>query len=300
MIRLPHLFILQYLKKQFEYMRSNPEELECLLSPYKDHLLCEIYGEEYIVKAIRWIQEHEINFVLGSRLDMDKLPNIAVTYEGGVERTQFIGQDAGSTYVEVTPNTYAEFSIKDLIEGDLLVSSVENIKEKVWRGLIVKNSRFFSKIVDILPEGEDTRLVLETKADLKNVTLQNWRADSFVDTETRTVGSSLDSVTIRVYLTVQGDPELCEMLSTVIRYLLKQSRLVLESNGLYEVDFAHSALSRSSDYEESQVWVVQYTISGELQDAWIMNKFRPADRVEISLEAELEDIQRDEGEWLVK
>jgi hypothetical protein len=298
-IRLPHLFVLQYLKKQLEYVRDHPEELECLLDPYRDPLICEVYGEEFIAKAIQWIQQNEINYVLGSRLDMDKLPNIAVTYEGGVERTQFIGQDAGSQKVKITPTRYASFSVKDVEDGDLIVSSTENITDKVWVGLIAKNGKFCSRIQEILPEGSDVRLVLETKADLAKVTLQDWFADSFVKHETRVIGSSLDSVNIRVYLTVQGDPELCEMLSTVVRYILKQSRLVLESNGLYEVDFSHSALSRSMDYDESQAWVVQFTISGELQDSWIMNKFVPADRVEIvSLKADRTEESGDEVEWL--
>jgi len=281
MILLPHLFVLQYLKKQCEHLRNHPQELEFLLCGYDSCVLSDIYGADYICKAIQAFKNREIFFMLGSRLDIDKLPSICVTYEGGSEREKFIGQFGGTENVKIPKRQYAAFSIKGLIEGDLLVSPAEDIKSKIWRGLIVRQGKFSSKIVDILPEGNDVRLILSKKATLDLVELRHWTAESPVVTKIRSIGSSMDAVTVKIYLTIDGDPEIADMISTIIRYLLKQAHLFLETNGLYETTMTHSALSKSSDFDESQVWAVEFSISGLLHDQWIMSESTNADKLEL-------------------
>lgn len=294
MILLPHLFVLQYLKKECQRLRGNPSELEFLLCGYNYCDIKDVYGEDYIAKAIQWFQNNEIFFMLGSRLDMDKLPSICVTYEGGSENEQFIGHDGGTRKVSIPARQYAKFSIKDLVNGDLLVSAAEKIKTKVWRNLVVKNGKFSAKITDILPSGDDDILVLSKKASLDKVSLQDWSAESFVVSKTRHIGSSMDSVTVNVYLTIQGDPELAEMVSTIIRYLLKQAHLYLESRGLYESRMSHSALSRSADFDESQVWTVEFGINGTLQDMWIMSESTKGDKLDLDIVAKNGDNNEDE------
>lgn len=290
MIQLPHLYVLQYLKRRFQELRAYPQELECLLSAYLDPAIEDIYGHEYVCGAIKWIQENEIFFVLGSRLDIDKLPSVAVTYEGGIESTQFLGDVGQTQQFEIEPTKYADFAIKDIEDGDLIVSAAENITQKIWRGLVLRNGPDFSaNVKDFLPDGDDTRIVLSKPASLDEVSLQDWAAYSFVDTRSRSFGSSLDSVRVRVYVTIPGDPEHCEMVSTVIRYLLKQARLFLERRGMHEVTTTHGALSRSADFDESQVWVVEFSLEGKIHDQWIISEFTQGDNFCIDLYARSTD-----------
>lgn len=278
MIKLPHLFVLQYLNNRFQQLRATPQELECLLSGYLDPVIADTYGESYVAGAIQWIQENEINFILASRLDMDKLPSVAVSYEGGIESQTFIGEQGGTSTYEIEPTKYADFSVKDVQDGNLIISKESGLMEKIWRGLVIQHaSGFQANLVDISCSGDDASLILSKPATLSEVSLQDWSAVSFVNSRVRSFGSSLDDVRIRVFVSVPGEPELCEMVSTVIRYLLKQARLFLESHGLYEVVTTHGALSISQDFPETQVYVMEFSLEGKLQDQWVLSDFKNPD-----------------------
>jgi len=288
MILLPHLYVLQYLKKQFAFLREKPEHLEFLLGGFDiNSEMTDIYGAQYIDKAIKWFSENDFNFVLGYRLDLDKLPNICVTYEGGSEEQQFIGDYAGIEKVAINPKTYASFDIKNINnDGNIVVSKDLNLRNKIWRRLLVKNKKFESQIIDFqADENDDLVLVLSIKAD-KTLPLANWKAVSPLKSKNRLIGSSFDRVKISVYLNIAGDPELAETISCVLRYLLKQSRMYLMNNGMEEVTFSHSALSRSVDFPESNVWITQHSINGSLQEQWIITESNGVDCVELTVKAE--------------
>lgn len=285
MILLPHLFILQYLKKQISFLREHPEHLEFLLSGFTlNDDMNDIYGAPYIDMAIKWLEENDFHFTLGYRLDLDKLPNICITYEGGSEERQFIGDYAETQKVSINPKIYASFDIKNFDnEGNLIVSKDLNLKNKIWRRLLVKNKKFQSQILGMETNSDgDLVLILDVKAN-KNLPLTNWKAVSCLDSKNLIIGSSFDRARITVYVNVAGDPELAELISCIIRYLLKQSRPFLIENGMEEVAFSHSALNRSADFPESNVWITQHTISGALQDQWIITESKGVDRIELTV-----------------
>lgn len=285
MILLPHLFILQYLKKQISFLREHPEHLEFLLRGFTlNDDMNDIYGAPYIDMAIKWLEENDFHFTLGYRLDLDKLPNICITYEGGSEERQFIGDYAETQRVSVNPKIYASFDIKNFDnEGNLIVSKDLNLKNKIWRRLLVKNKKFQSQILGMETNSDgDLVLILDVKAN-KNLPLTNWKAVSCLDSKNLIIGSSFDRARITVYVNVAGDPELAELISCIIRYLLKQSRPFLIENGMEEVAFSHSALNRSADFPESNVWITQHTISGALQDQWIITESKGVDRIELTV-----------------
>lgn len=287
MILLPHLFILQYLKKQLSFLREKPEHLEFLLGGFTlNEEMSDIYGPIYIDKAIKWIMENEFYFTLGYRLDIDKLPNICVTYEGGSEERQFIGDLAESQKVSINQKAYASFDIKDInIDGDLVISKDLNLQNKIWRRLLAKNKKFQSQIIDLKTDKNgDLVLVLDIKAD-KTLPLTGWKAISCLDSKNLIVGSSFDRVRITVYVNLAGDPELSELISCIVRYLLKQSRSYLIYNGMEDISFSHSALSRSADFPESNVWLTQHTINASLQDQWIVTESKGADKIELTIKA---------------
>lgn len=282
---LPHLYLLQYLKQQCEFLRRNPSHLQFLLCTYANPVLKDRFGARFIDETIKWFQQNEIHFMYGSRLDTEKVPSIAVTYEGGTETDQYIGDSPQLMQLPKKPVIYTTFGIKDVKQGSLVVSSAEDITSKVWRGLVVQKKDFKSQIIDILPEGQDTLLVLRNPADL-SLGQTDWQAVSPVSNVNRTIGSSMDQVVIKIYLTVEGHPDTCEAISCVIRYLMKQARLFLSKNGLHESQMSHSALSMSADHDSTQVWAMDFTISGLQHDSWIMTESVPGDKLEICLTAE--------------
>lgn len=287
MILLPHLYILQYLKKQFSYLRDHPEHLEFLLSGFLlNDEMNNIYGAPYIDKAMKWISENEFYFTLGYRLDLDKLPNICVTYEGGSEERQFIGDYADTQKVSINTKTYAFFDIKDIdADGNLVVSKDLNLTNKVWRRLLVKNKKFESQIIDFQTnKNDDLVLVLSLKAD-KTLPLSGWKAVSPLKAKSLVIGSSFDRARVTVYMNIAGDPELAELISCVLRYLLKQSRMYLLKNGMEDISFSHSALNRNADFPESNVWLTQHTINGALQDQWIITESNGADKIQLTVKA---------------
>lgn len=297
MILLPHLYILQYVKKQFSFLREKPEHLEFLLRGFVlNDEMNDIYGAPYIDKAIQWIMENEFHYTLGYRLDLDKLPNICVTYEGGSEERQFIGDYGEPHRVSINQKNYASFDIKDInSDGNLIISKDLNLQNKIWRRLIVQNDKFKSQITGFeVDKNGDLVLVLDLKAN-KSLPLTNWKAVSCLDSKNLIVGSSFDRVRITVYVNIAGDPELAELISCVIRYLLKQSRLYLIHNGMEDISFSHSALSRSADFPESNVWITQHTINGSLQEQWIITESKGVDKIQLSVKTK----QKAEGDTVV-
>jgi len=287
MILLPHLYILQYLKKQFSFLREKPEHLEFLLRGFLiNDEMNDIYGAPYIDKAMKWISENEFYFTLGYRLDLDKLPNICVTYEGGSEERQFIGDYADTQKVTINSKTYASFDIKNIdADGNLVVSKDLNLTNKIWRRLLVKNKKFESQIIDLQTNADnDLVLVLDLKAD-SSLPLMDWKAISPLKAKNLIVGSSFDRARITVYMNIAGDPELAELMSCIVRYLLKQSRPYLLNNGMEDISYSHSALSRSADFPESNVWITQHSINGSLQDQWIITESNGADKIELTVKA---------------
>jgi hypothetical protein len=289
MILLPHLYILQYLKNQMAFLRSKPEHLEFLLGAYGlNDEMNGIYGAPYIDRAIKWISENEFHYTLGYRLDIDKLPNICVTYEGGSEERQFIGDYADTEKVSIKPKIYASFDIKSIdANGDLVVSKDLNLLNSIWRRLIVKNNKFKSQIIDFQTNDDDDLVIVLDKKAPKDVPLVNWKAQSPLESKNLVIGSSFDRVKISIYVSLSGDPELSELISSVIRYLLKQSRMYLIQNGLEDISFSHTAISRSADFPESNVWITQHAINGSLQDRWIITESKGADRLELTVKARL-------------
>jgi hypothetical protein len=52
-----------------------------------------------------------------------------------------------------------------------------------------------------------------------------------------------------------------------------------------DITYAHSALSRSADFPESNVWLTQHTINGALQEQWIITESNGADKIELTVKA---------------
>lgn len=281
MILLPHLFVLQYLKKQFQYLRTRPDQLEYLLSGFRSCDLGDVYGDKFIQDAIEWFRTREVFFVLGSRLDMAKLPSIAVTYEGGTESDMFVGDEGGTMQIKIPQRMYGSFQVVKTDGKTITVYPENAIRKKLWRGLVVKKDGF-SGVIDELVKDANGYVVLTLDQDAPNF-LGEWNSFSPLTQKHWSIGSSMDSVVVKVYMQIDGEPELAETVSAIVRYLLKQSRMHLANNGLYETRMGHSALSRSMDYEESQVWVVEFSISGTLHDQWVLTESEGVDRIDLDV-----------------
>lgn len=289
MALLPHIVVLHSIKSSIEFLKNNPEHITFLLGGYQLNAdLAAIYGAHFIDQAIRWITNNEIQFALGYRLDIAKVPSICVMYEGGQEDQQFIGDFGSYVPVKVTPTTYASnFLAKDVdADGNLVVSAQSYLEKKIWSRLILKKGAI-SRVIQSLTRDASGDLVLNLDAPIElSDGLSHWDVVSCVDTKVRVVGASLDDVRVKVFMDVAGDPELGEILSCLMRYILKQSRMHLINNGLNNCTFSHSSIMRNDNYEGTNVWSTEYTITGKLTDQWILLDVDNIDRVILTLSAD--------------
>jgi hypothetical protein len=294
-IILPHALVLDRLRKSLDRLRNHPEELGFVLSSFCLEGNQNIYGAQYIDRAIKWITENEIHYSLAARADAAKFPSITVTYEGGTEGENFIGDYAGTKSVTVKPTEYARFPVKSFSGKQLVVSKQLKLEDKIWRSLIVKQGKFTATIKSFERDSVDDLVIVLDKEIPIGLELMDWKAQSFVDKKTWIIGSSLDAVRVRVITNVAGDPEICEMFSMIVRYILKQSRFFLATNGLTNPEFSHSALMLNEESRpEYQVFSMEFNISGLLTDQWVLSEALSADRIVFDIVARSEQPNTEE------
>jgi len=283
MIILPHLYLMHRIQTTFTRLSKNTDEVFCLLSNYIFHpFVSQIYGAKYIDQAIKWIQDNEgkINYCLGYRLDTAKIPSISVMFEGGTESRQFIGDYGSDQHVSIHPVEYANVTATKVNEdGSVFFEDETKLSDKIWRGLLAINEKKGYIVKDIIRRDWGTTVYFDSKVE-PTQNLLEWKFYSSANTELWTTGTSLDRVTINVYVDVAGDPELCELLSQIVRYILKQSRLSLISNGLNEISFKYSPIQKNNSMEQN-VWTSQHTVTGDLTDQWLMGREQITDRIEL-------------------
>lgn len=299
MALLPHIVIMHEIKNGLTNLRNNPDHIQFSLGGYcvtKD--LIEIYGARFVDQAIKWVMETEITFALGYRLDEEKVPSIAVMFEGGEEKDQFLGDFGRMQREEIPPVTYATNMIFKTVnsDGNLVASKSSKLEDKIWRQLVLRKGEITRIIKDLRPTAEgDLELALDKPLTLADG-LAGWSLVSSVSSKNRVIGSSLDNVRVKVYLDVSGDPELAEMVSCIIRYILKQSRLKLMAYGLNTPTFSYSSIMRNEAHPGTNVWSVEFTVTGKLTDEWILLESKNPDKILLNLkydqseDTELDDV----------
>lgn len=290
MAMLPHLFVLSQIKNRLEVLRNNPSHIGFALEGYGeiDNRVMNVYGAKYIDRCIQWFQNNSFTTTLGYRLDMEKLPSISILYEGGREKQQWLGDYGSYETIAVDPKTYALFDMKDLdVDGNIIVSKSAKLDDKIWRGLLIKQGKIVRSITSLGKNSDDDLIIyLSSPLEPLEINFKGWAVVSQTESKLRVIGSSLDAVKITVYLTIAGDPEICEMVSCVLRYILKQSRIGLADIGLNEATFQHGSLSRYEVHEGANVWQTEFVITGLLTDRWIISESLPPDRFNLAIDAE--------------
>jgi hypothetical protein len=71
---------------------------------------------------------------------------------------------------------------------------------------------------------------------------------------------------------IPGDPELCEVMSSVMRAALKNARMYLIANGLNEVSIAYSQIGKNESYAGVNVWTAEFTVAGQMTDRWLVSE----------------------------
>lgn len=302
---LPHLFILQQIKRRMQFLRANPEHISMALEGYIiDSDVKSIFGARRIDDAIEWIQKNEFHYATAYTLDSDKFPSINVQFNGGSESRQFLGDESGQTYAgqDLNPTIYASgIKFKNITDertydekqntkspvtkyGYPIVSKAFNIRDKVYRYLTLTNNELSFKITGFSTDGTDDILILD-----KTMTDVQWRNTSWIvrnefSRQYYTVSSSFDRVSIDIQLKLTADPEVTEMVGCLIRYILKQSRRGLINMGLQNPTFSHSGLKYVKQ-QNNPTFILQYSITGEYTDRWLDVPIVPVDHLEIGLEA---------------
>jgi hypothetical protein len=196
-------------------------------------------------------------------------------FSGGTETKQVIGDNAHHFFEDVYPVKYAEFHASDVTnEGYLSVSSDYHLEDKIWRGLVLQKDGVAPRVItDLLKESdaENLKIISTTPFSLSDG-LSGWSVYSSASVKRLSMGGSFDRVDIKVYMDIPGDPELAEVMSSVMRTALKNARMYLIQNGLNEVSLSYSSVGRNDSYGGVNVWTTEFTISGQLTDRWIMGE----------------------------
>lgn len=276
---LPHIVALHEIRSRLEALKKDRNTLLYILDSYAFiPTINAIYGHQFIDSAIKYIEETDFNYCLGYRLDTTRLPNISVMFEGGNENTMALGDIGYLSEIPAAPKKYFNFQAKEINGEFLKVRKDDTIS--FWKGMklfntITKQSYEIKEVLIL----EDVELILDRTVESSE--LMQWQAMRNVNYETWTIGSSLDNVNVKIYLDVPGDPEYCEIVSCLIRYILKSSRLALLHNGLNNPTISYSAIGKNSDYDGQNVWTMEFTIRAEITDEWILKKEAIVDKMEL-------------------
>lgn len=314
MIGLPHLMLLQYIKRQMRFIRANPEYIYHALEGYSiNEDVRSIFGSKRIDDGILWFQQNEFSYTPRYNLDSLKLPNITVSYEGGTEDVKFLGDFGGECIngKQVPPKVY----LKDLIfkgvtderthvekrsdnspaippYGYPVVSASVNVRDKVWRQLkLIKeagggggNDSYVISGFRTADNGVDTVLITDRFMSVNTGEWQGkWSVVSSLSGVNYILNSSLDAVRIKVNLLVPADPEVTEMVGCVLKYVLKNSRLWLSNNGFQVPSVSHSSIGLI-DGLDNPTWGIEFSVTGKLTDTWISTPLYGLDRLNISIE----------------
>lgn len=273
----PHVVVLHWIRAEFKRLVSNPEYLSFSLGGYSyAPSIQNIYGAKFIDNAIKWLTENEccINYCLGYRFDAARVPQVAVMFSGGTEMRQVMGDYAGTEVANVSPEKLVEFHAKDVTtEGYLLVPNAYHLEQKIWRGLTVSKTGVPSRrITGFVQEGSDADLqIIADRPFVLEEGLADWDVFSAADGKRYFVGGSFDRFEVKVYMDLPGDPELCEVMSSVMRAALKNARMYLIANGLNEVAIAYSQIGKNESYGAVNVWTAEFTVSGLMTDRWLVS-----------------------------
>jgi hypothetical protein len=285
----PHVLVLSLIKRVFEGLKKDPDLIHFILSGYdQDEAISNIYGEKFISNAVEYLRTVNIHYVLGYRIDTAKLPNICVTCEGGTESTQFIGDFGRIESVALPPTKYGTFHISSLdADGNPLVSTEFNPGSILWTGVQItdKTSKIKRTVRGLIqaPGAQEVSVILDKPLKLENG-LDSWTSISPNKQRIRTIGSSLDQVTVKIYMDVAGDPELCDVMNSVMRHAIKQSRLLLASYGFNTPTSKYSQIARNTSYAGENVWTAEFSISGAFTDEWVLADAESIDTIKINFE----------------
>lgn len=283
----PHVLVLSLIKRVFESLRKDPDLIHFILSGYEqDGAISNIYGDTFIRNAVEYLRTVNIHYVLGYRIDTAKLPNICVTCEGGTEATQFIGDFGRIENQSLPPAKYGTFHISSLdSDGNPLVSVEFKPGAILWPGVqIVDKTNKITRTVRGLiqaPGAQEVTVELNKPLKLENG-LDGWTSISPNKSRIRTIGSSLDAVTVKIYMDVAGDPELCDVMNSVMRHAIKQSRLLLMAYGFNKPTARYSQIAKNTSYQGENVWTAEFSISGEMTDEWVLSDSETIDAIQLN------------------
>ena len=305
MIGLPHLMVLQYIKRQMRYIRANPQFIEHALSGYNLNTdVRSIFGAKRIDGGIKWFQQNEFNYIPLYNMDVAKFPSICVSYESLDEGIQFLGDHGGfeNDVVNLPAKTYvSNFTLKGITDernridllstpvvpqyGFPIVSGVLKITDSIWRGLILTDGVQNYKITDfrLASNGFDTVIVTDSLFPL-NKWSGKWNVISSNNTQGYELLSSMDKTRIKVELGISSDPETAEMVGCVLKYVLKSGRQWLLNNNFMNPVFSQSSLMMFPNQQDNPTWSIQFTITGVAQDIWYGSPIQKLDYIDLSVD----------------
>lgn len=271
------------IKKKLKFLRDNPEHLNFLLCSYPP----EIVGIEFIKQAAQYVIDNKIHTHLHYNIDNHKEPSISIISHGS-ESENFIG-DAGSQQIvgnhsrceKNKPIVIAEWDVNSY-DGEVITVSPEySLNEKLWPGLFIKNGDFITSI-DSIPY--ENKICLKDEVP-ENTPLKGWSALTGGYDSIYKMGASIDEANIDFTLTTYGEPSIHRLISLILRYVIKSSRLAFDQSRMQNIRMSYQPMMLSDEHDMK--FVSSYRISGKFTDHWLESIVDTPDKaatVGISLE----------------
>lgn len=271
------LMVCSVISKQLQFLSKNPKHLEYILGMLREYNNIQDHvGVEHIKQCIDFIVNNEVHIAPYYEVDIKKTPSIVVI-NSGVEAEQFIGDQSGQFLVDdcnfpiqLPRIVFTEWDASSYNGTIMKVAKEYALDKKLWHNVFIKNGDFISRMDGLKIEDDAHYIYLKDELP-STVPLKGWQAVSSLPQSGLLMASSMDDVTVQMKLTTTGDYSVHRLLSIVLRYCIKKSRLDFDSYGLQVATFSYSppALSDEADMHFESV----YTITGKSRDLWIEREF---------------------------
>jgi hypothetical protein len=289
------LITVAILRERLIFLSKHPDYIEFMLLPFiVNKGLEELVGRQYIAQAVEFIMNNRIMVAPYYELEPKIRPAIAVVASGNEEQ-QFLGDEGFSCPTAIVqPRVYATFDALSISEDGMVISVplAYDLQSKLWPGLYVKNGSIVRMIRGLAVKETQVDIYV-TESISAGTPIKGWVAQSAETVKGYHINESVDRVRIQCKLQTTGDYSVHRLLSIVVRYCLKSSRLLFDSMGVQVATFSYTP-PMPSEMTEMEFETV-YTIEGLLKESWVIAEFQTPDYVQVEA-AVTPDIETEEGD----
>lgn len=261
------LAVTAVLEEKLEFLRNNPDHLNWMLGQFvRFPKINWMVGPNHIKQCVQYIMNVKPIVRPYYEMDLAKLPSIVMSSSQG-ESMQFMGDYGFESRQEMLKPL--QIITIDVVSYDKNIVWIDRkTEEKLWPGLWISIGDFKSKIVSIFDKVDGVNVKMELADNVPVGTpLKDWIISTAKSEKWYTVNSSVDDVTTTITLTTMGEHGTHRLMSTVVRYCLKSSRMLFDDYGMQVARFIQQPIVLID--EEQMVWQTGFVMESKMADHWI-------------------------------